>query len=255
MRTNDGGHRDAAVAALAAREYERAGDEYTRAARRVLAEPRPDQSPFDPDEKGRVGAGVAFLVTAAVAYRVADRPERATHRAVEGVAVARDLEHALDRPVQRACLGEFVADCRVAGDLDGAADAYESAADAYREAAEGIDDPQYWATTPLFEAAAAPLQQVARGTANGEIAVSWSDLHGGDPSDPGPFLAHRARFKRGRFPSLIEQVVETGYLAAPRGTTEYDTDHHRCPACGSTDVNWAGDDVLCLRCSAVAEEQ
>jgi DNA-directed RNA polymerase subunit RPC12/RpoP len=50
-------------------------------------------------------------------------------------------------------------------------------------------------------------------------------------------------------------VVETGYLAAPRGTTEYDTDHHRCPACGSTDVNWAGDDVLCLRCSAVAEEQ
>lgn len=253
MPTQDGGHVDAAVAALAARAYERAGDEYTRAARRVLADPRPDLGPFDADEKGWVGAGLQYHVTAAIAYRVADRAQRATHRAVEGVAVARDLEHALDRPVQRACLQEFVADCRVVGDLDGASDAYEDAETAYRDAGDAVDDPQYWGTTPLFQAAAEPIKQVARGQADGEIAIKWEDLHGADPADAGAFLARRAAFKRQRFAGLVERAVADGHLAAPRGTTEYDNANHECPNCGSTDVNWAGDDVLCLRCSTPAE--
>lgn len=255
MSTQDGGHRDAAVAALATREYERAGDAYTRAAWRVLADPRPDVAPFDPGEKGWVGSGLAYLVTAAVAYRVAGRDSRATRRGVEGVAVARDLRGAFDHPVQRACLLEVVADCKTAGGLDGASEAYEAAADAYREAGDGIDDPQYWGTTPLFEGATAPLQQVARGPADGEIAVTWADLHGGDPAQSGAFLAHRARYKRQRFRALVEQAVEEGHLAAPRGTTEYATDHHRCPDCGSTDVNWVADSVLCLRCSRPTAEQ
>jgi hypothetical protein len=118
-----------------------------------------------------------------------------------------------------------------------------------------VDDPQYWGTTPLFEAAAAPIKQVARGPANGEIAVKWEDLHGPDPSEPGAFLAHRARYKRQRFPSLVERVVDDGLLAAPRGTTEYSTDHHRCPHCDSTDVNWVADSTLCLRCSRPTEPQ
>jgi hypothetical protein len=256
MNTDDGGHRDAAVAALSTREYERAGDEYTRAAWRVLADPRSDRDPFAADERGYVGVGLSHLVTAAVAYRVAGRPSRATRRGVEGVAVARDLENALAHPVQRACLAEFVADCRVAGGLDGADEQYEEAATAYREAVAGGDDgrtdlenPTEWTTRPLFEAAAAPLQQVARGSANGEIAVAWEDLHGADPGAPGQFLAHRATYKRQRFPGLVERAVADGLLAAPRGTTEYDTDHHRCPDCGSTDVNWVADSTLCLRCS------
>lgn len=253
MPTQDGGHVDEAVAALAAREYERAGDEYTRAGRRVLADPRPDLDPFAADEKGWVGQGLQYLVVAAVAYRVADRPDRATHRAVEGVAVARDLRNALDRPPQRACLLEFVADCRVAGGLDGADGAYDEAAAAYREAADAVDDAQYWGTTPLFQAAAEPIKQVARGQANGEIAVDWADLHGADPSAAGDFLAHRAAYKRQRFAGLVERAVADGHLAAPRGTTEYGNANHECPACGSSDVNWAGDDVLCLRCSTPAE--
>ena len=251
MRTQDGGHHDAAVAALAAREYERAGDEYTRAAWRVLADPREGGGPFD--EKGWVGAGLRHLVVAAVAYRVAGRDGRATRRGVEGVAVARDLRESFDRPVQQACFAEFVADFRVVGDLDGAEAAYEDAAAAYREAGDAVEDPSYWTTTPLFQAAAAPLKQVARGPADGEIAVDWDALHGSDPSATGDFLAYRADYKRRRFPGLVERVVDDGYLAAPRGTTEYDNANHECPACGSTDVNWAGDDVLCLRCSTPVE--
>jgi hypothetical protein len=247
-------HVAAGVAALSERATERAGDEFTRAAWLALAEPRPaaELSPFDADDRGWVGPGLRWLVVAAVAYRVAGRDARASRRGVEGIAVARDLRMALSQPAQRACLDEFVADYRVAAGMDDAAAAYRKAEDAYREAAAAVDDPLRVATSPLFRAAAAPIQQVARGPANGELAVEWDDLHGADPSAPGAFLARRAAYKRGRFPSLLARVVD-GRLAAPRGTTEYGSDTYRCPDCESTDVNWTAGLTLCLRCSAPME--
>ncbi|ACV47702.1 MULTISPECIES: hypothetical protein [Halomicrobium] len=241
----------AAVDAIADRRYERAGDEYTRAARATLADPHDGQHPFEPDENGWIGDGLRLLATAAVAYRVAEADERATHRCVEGVAVARDLEHVLEHPVQRACLAEFVADYRVVGDVGDPHAAYADAVDAY-EAADA-ESPQRWATTPLFEAAAATIKQVARGLDDGEIAITWEDLHGADPNEPGRFLAHRAQFKRQRFPSLLAHVVDDGTLAASRGTTEYNNANFRCPECGSTDVNWVADRTLCMRCSTPME--
>ncbi|QWC20244.1 hypothetical protein [Halorubrum sp. 2020YC2] len=249
MNTDDGGHYDAAVDALAAREYERAGNRYTRGGRRVLADPRPEIDPFEPDEKGWVGQGLQQLLAAAVAYRVAGADGRATRRAAEGIAATRDLESVLTESGQVACLAEFVADFRVAGGLDGADEAYDDAAARYAAAGEEVDSPQALATTPLFEAAAATIKQVARGQADGEIAIKWEDLHGADPDRPGDFLAHRARFKRQRFAGLVERAVDDGHLAAPRGTTEYNNDNHRCPNCGSNHVNWAGTGILCLRCS------
>jgi hypothetical protein len=242
----------AGVTALAERDEQRAGDEFTRAAWLSLADPRPDAglSPFDTDDRGWVGEGLRWLVVAAVAYRVAGRDGRASRRGVEGIAVARDLQGALSAPAQRACLDEFVADFRVVAGMDGAEDAYRDAEDAYRDAGAAVDDPQRVATSPLFRAAAAPIKQTARGPANGEIAVEWEDLHGTDPSDPGAFLARRPGYKRQRFRSLLARTVETGRLAVPRGTTEYGNDQFRCPECGSTDVNWTAGQTLCLRCSA-----
>ncbi|MFC7227678.1 hypothetical protein N0B31_09715 [Salinirubellus salinus] len=248
-------HRDTAIEALADRDYRAAGDAYTRAGRAALADPRgadgPD--PFAPDEKGWVGRGLQYLCVAAVAYRVAGLDSRATYRAVEGAAAARDLRTVWAEPVQRACLTEFVGDFHVAGGLGGASDVYADAAERYEAAAP--DDPMTWATTPLFEAANTVIQQVARGPANGEIAVQWDDLHGADPNDPGPYLAHRATYKARRFSSLVATVVDEGSLAAPRGTTEYDNATYRCPSCESTDVNWTGGSVLCLRCSARVAER
>jgi hypothetical protein len=253
MGTDDGGHRARAIDALAGREYATAGDEYTRAGWRVLAEPRPNQSPFEADERGWVGEGLRYLTAAAVAYRVAGADARATRRAVEGVAIARDLETALESPVQRACLQEFVADFRAVGDTGDVDAAYREAIDAYQSLAD-VESVRRWATSPLFEAAAATIRQVARTLANGEIAIDWEDLHGSDASNPGAFLAERARFKRQRFRSLLARVIEEGWLAASRGTTEYDNATYRCPACESTDVNWIADHVLCLRCSAPMTE-
>ncbi|WP_280588244.1 hypothetical protein [Halorubrum sp. Boch-26] len=253
MNTQDGGHHDAAVDALAAREYETAGDRYTRGGRRVLADPREGLDPFAPDEKGWIGQGLQQLLAATVAYRVAGVDARATQRAVEGIAATRDFQRVLDAPGQGACLAEFVADFRVAGGLDGAGPAYDDAAERYAAAGDDIDSPQALATTPLFGAAAATIKQVARGQANGEIAVQWEDLHGPDPARPGDFLAHRARLKKQRFAGLVEKAVADGHLAAPRGTTEYGNETHRCPNCGSNDVNWAGTEVLCMRCSTPTE--
>jgi len=242
----------AGVTALSERAAERAGDEFTRAAWLSLADPRPAEnlSPFADDDRGWVGEGLRWLVVAAVAYRVAGRDTRASRRGVEGIAVARDLHTSFSHPAQRACLDEFVADCRVAAGMDDADAAYRAAEDAYREAADAVDDPHRRATSPLFRAATVPIQQVARGPANGEIAVEWDDLHGPDPSDPGAFLARRATYKRQRFPSLLARAVDAGRLAAPRGTTAYGDDSFRCPDCGSTDVNWTAGLTLCLRCSA-----
>ncbi|MBO4249183.1 hypothetical protein IL252_15295 [Halomicrobium sp. IBSBa] len=241
----------AAVDAVAGRRYERAGDEYTRAARARLARPHEGHHPFEADENGWIGVGLRYLATAAVAYRVAGADERATHRCVEGVAVSRDLEHVLEHPIQRACLAEFVADYRVVGDVGDAQAAYADAVDAYEVV--DVESPQRWATTPLFEAAAATIKQVARGLDDGEIAITWEDLHGADPNEPGPFLAHRAQFKRQRFRSLVARAVDDGTLAASRGTTEYNNANFRCPECGSTDVNWVADRTLCMRCSTPME--
>jgi hypothetical protein len=255
MSSHEADHHERAVAAIADRRYEAAGNALARAGWTTLAEPRPGQDPFDADEKGWVGEGVTHLLTSAICYRVAGRTDRAASRGTEAGAVATDLETALSHPAQQACLQELVADARLVGGSDDAAEAYEDAADAYREAAESVDDPHDWSTTPLFRAAATPLQQVARSTANGEIAVSWEDLHGSDPSTPGRFLAHRATFKHQRFPTLLDAVVAEGYLAAPRGTTEYNNANHQCPRCGSADVNWAAENVLCLRCSTPSERK
>jgi hypothetical protein len=253
MSTDDGGHRDAAIDALAGREYNRAGDEYTRAAWRVLADPREGVGTFDPGDNGWVGVGLGYLVAGAASYRVAGASARATRRGVEGVAVANDLAGQTG-PVQAACFHEFVADFRAVAGLDGVESAYETASNAYERAADAIEEPQTRGTTPLFEAAASPLKQLARGQDNGEIAITWSDLHGADPDQPGRFLAHRAEYKRQRMPALVEQTVADGYLAAPRGSTAYDTDAYRCPNCGSNDVNWTGASTVCLRCSRPVEE-
>ena len=249
MHTNDDGHYAAAVAAIADREYVAAGDYYTRAGWSVLSDPRDGRDPFAADDRGAVGDGLQHLLAAAICYRVAGRDARASRRGVAGISVANDLRAIMATPIQSACFGEFVADFRTVAGIDGASDAYAAAAEDYRGAVAESTDPQAIATTPLFSAAAAPAKQLARTLDNGEIAITWDDLHGPDPTDPGAFLAHRATFKKQRLGSLLAGCVDRGFLAAPRGTTEYATDHHSCPNCGSRDVNWVAESVLCLRCS------
>jgi hypothetical protein len=256
MHVNDDGHHKEAVLCLADRDYASAGDSYARAGWSILSEPRSGRSPFDEDDHGYVGRSLQEMFMSAVCYRIAGQNRRARSRSECGVAVSEDLAESFASPVQRACLKEFVADFRVVSpDGERYRDAYEEAAESYRSAVDEATEVQTVSTTALFRAASEGMKQMGRTLENGEIAVEWQDLHGPDPSDAGDFLAHRARYKLQRLPSLVDGVIEEGFLAAPRGSTEYNTDHHRCPECGSEDVNWVADTVLCLRCSGRTEPQ
>lgn len=256
MHVSDGGHHAEAVSHLADRDYVSAGNSYARAGWSILAEPRSGRSPFDEDERGYVGRALQEMFLSAVCYRVVGDDGRARSRSEEGASVSEDLAESFASPVQEACLKEFVADFRtVSPGGEGYRGEYEEAAESYRSATDDGTDAQTVSTTVLFRSASEGIKQMGRTLADGEIAVGWEDLHGPDPSDAGDFLAHRAEYKLQRLPSLVDGVVEEGFLAAPRGSTEYGTDHHRCPECGSEDVNWVGDTVLCLRCSRRTEPQ
>ena len=254
MHVNDGGYHTEAVSHLADRDYVSAGNSYSRAGWSILAEPQSGRSPFDKDEHGYVGRALQEMFSSAVCYRIAGQDQRARSRSKEGVAVSNDLAESFGSPVQKACLREFIADFRtVSPDSEGYRDAYENAADSYRSAVDQGTEPRSVSATALFRSASEGIKQLGRTLANGEIAIEWEDLHGPDPSEPGEFLAHRAKYKLQRLPSLLDGVLQEGFLAVPRGSTEYSTDHHRCPECGSKDVNWVADTVLCLRCSRHTE--
>jgi DNA-directed RNA polymerase subunit RPC12/RpoP len=52
---------------------------------------------------------------------------------------------------------------------------------------------------------------------------------------------------------MLAARVEAGKFHPPRGSTEYNTGRFRCPNCGSDDVNYVADTVLCLRCARETE--
>ncbi|QZA88165.1 hypothetical protein K0C01_10250 [Salinarchaeum sp. IM2453] len=253
MSVNTGGHRQAAIQELAAQAYDSAGDEYSRAAWSVLSDPREDVDTFELSQKGWTGIGISYLLKAAICYRVAGLDTRAEQRGTAGLMITKDLIGRTERTVQVGCLKEMGGDFRVIADLGEAKPVYKSAVSTYQDVT--VDDPQSWTTTPLFEAAASPLKQLARGQENGEIAVTWEDLHGSDPSQPSAFLAHRVKYKHQHLPAYLTQAIKDSMFAAPRGSTAYNTDSYQCPTCGSRDVNWTGDSTLCLRCSSPTEKR
>lgn len=248
MARND--HRDAAVTHLVDHEYRDAGDCYTRAAYSVLADPGEGRDLFADDGKGWFARGVAALTTAALCYRVAGLSDRAAHRGREAEAVAADQRDGVrSAAVDRALCEELVGDARVAGGHDDADAAYDRAAAGYEDAAP--EDPLDWVTRPAFEAANRAVLHASRNTGS---ELAWDDLHGPDPSRA-TYLAHRARTKARRFPAIVRTLVDEGRLHPPRGTTEHDNDRYRCPECGTSEVNWIGEEVVCIDCSTRMVEQ
>jgi hypothetical protein len=240
-------HREAAIVALIDRELERAADTYTRAAHGTLAGFECEGEGRDPlgADSEWAGYGLAYLALAGLCYRAAGRPERATARCHEGIAIARDLfEATLSAPLDRACCFEFIGDFGVIGDLTVEA-GYDRAITAYETAGTETDEYLSWATGPMAEAARMGPQQAARNTPH---AFAWDDVHGSDP-DSIAYLTRRPRFKRSRLPTVIEHVVEVGFLHPPRATTEHNNANWRCPDCGDHEVHWIAGETICLDCS------
>ena len=246
-------HRETAISALVERNWQTAGDAYTRAAHRDLGDgERGDGSGGDvlaPGARDRPAAGLSFLLTAGLCYRLAGAEDRARYRALTVAPLALDARDHVRDGVARAVCQEFVADAAVIrGAEDAAADAYDRAERLYR--ANHPDDPLGVATDPLFDAANGLLLHASRNYRG----VEWDDLHGPDPEGE-DYLAHRPRYKSRTLPEAVDRVLEAGQLHLPRGSTEYNNDTYRCPDCGEHDVNYVGGETVCLYCSVRVEER
>ncbi|MEF8908237.1 MAG: hypothetical protein V5A13_10280, partial [Haloarculaceae archaeon] len=212
-------HRETAVSALVDRDWRAAGDAYTRAAHRDLGDgERGDGTGgdvLDPGARDRPAAGLSFLLTAGLCYRLAGTEDRARYRALTAAPLALDARDHVREGVERAVCQEFVADAAVVrGAEDAAAEAYDRAERLYRT--YHPEDPLDAATGPLFDAANRLLLHASRNYRG----VEWDDLHGSDP-DGEDYLAHRARYKARTLPEAVARVLEAGQLHVPRGSTEY----------------------------------
>ncbi|SFR52103.1 hypothetical protein [Halogeometricum limi] len=234
-------HTDAAILELAHGRYADAGDEYTLAAYADLSGTGGNRrSLFDPDGAEWAGYAVESFLLAAVCYRLAGDDERARNRVGQGILVVGDLrDDVLSDAVLRAACFEWVGHLRtVVGDADRAATAYDRAASGYADA--DPEDAVSWTTNPLLQAGTNAVCHLSR-----PDDVQWDEIHGSDPSTA---LTRRVQFARSRLPSMVAARIDAGTLHAPRGSTEYGTGQFRCPDCGSDDVNYVADTVLCLRC-------
>ena len=246
-------HGETAISALVDGDWQAAGDAYTRAAHRDLGDgQRGDGTGGDvlaPGPRDRPAAGLSFLLTAGLCYRLAGVEDRARYRALTVAPLALDARDHVREGVERAVCQEFVADAAVVRGADEAAtQAYDRAERLYD--ANQPEDPLDAATGPLFDAANSLLLHASRNYRG----VEWDDLHGPDPGGE-DYLAHRPRFKSRALPEAIERVVGAGQLHVPRGSTEYNNDTYRCPDCGERDVNYVGGETVCLYCSVRVEEQ
>ena len=243
-------YRDRAVRALGRERFDAAAQRYVLAAYATAAGGEGfGRSVFDEDDPGWVGEPLAYLALAGVCERIAGRPGRAANRTAQGVLLAQDgRSYVLDHPVRRAACHEFEGDLHTVGRRpEKAREAYDRAVELYRDYEPTGDDP-----TPARWTTEAPLQAgtdlVAQLTRPGR--VTWDDLHGADPDRA---LVHRAEFRRSRMAAAVQGLVDDGKLHAPRGSTEFNTGRYTCPECGSDDINFVADTVLCVRCSAPTE--
>jgi hypothetical protein len=243
-------HRETAVTALVDEDWAAAGDAYTRAAHRELGDgERGDGTGgdvLDPGSRDRPAFGLAFLLKAGLCYRLAGAEDRARYRSLTVAPLALDARDHVRAGVARAVCQEFVADAAVVRGAD-ADDAYDRAARLHRE--HRPDEPLNAVTAPIFEAANRLILHPSRNYQD----VEWDDLHGPDPGAEG-YLAHRASYKTTTLPRVVESVLSAGKLHVPRGSTEYNNDTYRCPACGEDDVNYVAGETVCLHCSVRVKE-
>ncbi|WP_245902794.1 hypothetical protein [Salinigranum rubrum] len=242
--TDTPNHADRAIRATATENWQTAGEQYTLAAYGTLAGHEGFRREAFDGERTSAGTAVCHLVRAGLCYRLAGVEAAARNRAMQGALLAVDQKRVRDGVDAAAC-DELLGHCRtLASEAERATEAYDRAAAGY--AAADVDDPAGATTRPLLQAGTDLVTHLSR-----PDDVGWDDIHG----TGGDALQRRVRFVRSRVRELLAARVEARKLYAPRGSTEYGVDRFTCPDCGSHDVNYVAETVLCLRCNAVVEER
>jgi hypothetical protein len=243
-------HYDRAIRALGRERFDAAAQRYVLAAYATLSGHEGfGRHAFQDDDPGWVGEPLAYLALAGVCERITGRDGRAANRTAQGALIAQDQRaYVLDHPVRVASCHELEGDLHtIGGREEKAQESYDRALEVYRshEPDEDEPTPARWTTEHPLQAGTDLVAQLTR-----PGRVTWDDLHG---SDPDRALVNRATFRRNRMRSVVADRVESGKLHAPRGSTEFNTGRYECPACGSDDINFVADTVLCVRCSTPTE--
>ncbi|ERG98452.1 MAG: hypothetical protein J07HQX50_02492 [Haloquadratum sp. J07HQX50] len=234
-------NRDHAIEALASRDYLEAGNYYMRSAyARLSGESERGRDLFTSEGGNWSGYALESMLLATVCSQIAGNESRARGRAGQGILIASDLRDTVlsQLGLQAGCeewVGLFRA---VTQKSERANAAFERAETRYGsvESSEKVE----LTTEPLLQASERALRQISR-----PDDFQWDDMHGSAPSNA---LSRRIQFIRSRVPTFMKSRLDAGHLHAPRGSTEYGNEKFRCPDCGSHDINYVADTVLCLRC-------
>lgn len=181
-------------------EFVKAGDYYTLAGFEALGAGKFTIAPFERGE-ANTARGLRSLLEATVCYRTANDRTRAQSRAKQGISICREVqEYVVKYDAQQALMNEHVGDFRLAGGLEGFADAYNEAEKTYRT----VDNPIGWQADPSFELNISFFLTLCQAT-NHDIRNSQKSLITSES------LTERIGYKQKYFPNIIERVVCESY--------------------------------------------
>lgn len=179
--------------------------------------------------------GFMYLLRAALCFRVAGEDERAVNRSRQAIIIAEDYrDHIYEYDMQVAMIQEMIGDFRVVGDLNGYESDYEHAQDIY---ISGECDSAFgWENEPISDAVTFGFLWAAD---NAGVDLNRRDITGDNPDDR-EWLAHRPTVKQGRFPEIVERLVERDELDPRTHKSRVE-----CPACGT---GYLGGMYECIEC-------
>jgi len=174
------------------KEFESAGDVYTLLSYNLLEE-------SELEKPHPIGDALNYLLTATLCYRLSNS-EKANLRAKEGILVAEEAkDHIFEEEPRKGLCFEFIGDFELVGDLKNPKESYENAEKIYDQLDESMKIS--WLSEPEFGA-------------NYMFACRVSKSLGEelDPEIESSSTKKRIKFKKEKFPELIEKIIEENEL-------------------------------------------
>lgn len=179
------------------RNYVSAGDYYTFASYASLGKSEFSAGPY-------IGAGVSYLLKAALCYHLDEQPERSINRCRQGILIAQDLRNVWSDEIHIGLTHEYEGDFQVIGDIAGSEDSYSHARNCYKKCTDTTQAIS-WLGEAEFEN---PIVTVLQFAESADYPVDDETATAIRVSD----LMERIDFKLKHFPSIIQAVLEDGHF-------------------------------------------
>lgn len=178
-------------------EFETAGQKFTSAAHLVFAVNRLDCL-------DSVSPGLVLLLRASLSYRLDDSERRSAYRARNGALIIEEVEElVVETDVERGILAEYKGDFELISGRSDGADSYQRALGHYSNYEEntGVDERIGQMSEPPFRDNTDLLRELIEATETSIDEDTTTKIEYRSPVE-------RIRFKRNRFPEIVESVIE-----------------------------------------------